>query len=107
MADQLYLSLWFPNFRFAALPEALVGVLRQFALISGDKRVAAASAYPLGFSESPTYQRLYVHDERAEETPGSLIEAAVAEATEQLHEDMAYEFEMKWQLWAPVVEGMP
>jgi hypothetical protein len=107
MADQLYLSLWFPNFRFAALPEALVGVLRQFALISGDKRVAAASAYPLGFSESPTYQRLYVHDERAEETPGSLIEAAVAEATEQLHEDMAYEFEMKWQLWAPVVEGAP
>src|SRR6202035_1376769 len=50
---------------------------------------------------------LYVHDERAEETPGSLIEAAVAEATEQLHEDMAYEFEMKWQLWAPVVEGAP
>jgi hypothetical protein len=107
MADQLYLSLWYPNFRLAALPEALVGVMRQFALISGDKRVAVASAYPIGFTESPIYQRIYVHDERAEETPDSLIESAVAEATEQLHDDMAYEFEMKWQLWAPVVDDSP
>jgi len=104
MADQLYLSLWFPNFRLAMLPEKLVSVLRQFALVSGDKRVAAASAYPLGFTESPTYQRLYVNDERAEETPDALIENAVAEATEQLHDDMAYEFEMKWQLWSPALE---
>src|SRR5271168_3751404 len=57
MADQLYLSLWYPNFRLAALPEALVGVMRQFALISGDNRVAVASAYPIGFTESPIYQR--------------------------------------------------
>jgi len=104
MADQLYLSLWFPNFRLAALPEKLVSVLQQFAMVSGDKRVAAASAYPLGFTESPTYQRLYVNDERAEESPDALIENAVAEATEQLHDDMAYEFEMKWQLWSPTLE---
>jgi len=104
MADQLYLSLWFPNFRLAALPEKLVSVLRQFAMVSGDKRVAAASAYPLGFTESPTYQRLYVNDERAEESPDALIENAVAEAAEQLHDDMAYEFEMKWQLWSPTLE---
>jgi hypothetical protein len=104
MADQLYLSLWFPNFRLAMLPEKLVSVLRQFALVSGNKRVAAASAYPLGFTESPTYQRLYVNDERAEETPDALIENAVDEATEQLHDDMAYEFEMKWQLWSPALE---
>ena len=44
MADQLYLSLWFPNFRFDTLPAALVSVLRQFALISGEKRVAGRSA---------------------------------------------------------------
>jgi hypothetical protein len=107
MADQLYLSLWFPNFRLAALPEALVGVMRQFALISGNKRVAVASTYPINFTESPVYQRIYVHDERAEETPDSLLEAAVAEATEQLHDDMAYEFEMKWDLWAPVIDTTP
>lgn len=101
MADQLYLSLWFPNFRFEALPAALVSVLRQFALISGCKRVAAASAYPISFTESPTYQRIYVNDDRAQDSEDSIIENAVAEATEQLHDDMAYEFEMKWNLWTP------
>jgi hypothetical protein len=106
MADQLYLSLWFPNFRFEALPATLVSVMRQFALISGEKRVAAVSVYPISFTEAPTYQRIYVNDDRAEEnqdTSGSIIENAVAEATEQLHDDMAYEFEMRWKLWAPEV----
>ncbi|WP_263384090.1 hypothetical protein [Granulicella arctica] len=106
MADQLYLSLWFPNFRFEALPAALVSVLRQFALISKESRVTAASVYPIGFTESPTYQRIYVNDKRSEDTSDSTIENAVAEATEQLHEDMAYEFEMQWRLWAPgLVDG--
>jgi hypothetical protein len=106
MADQLYLSLWFPNFRFEALPASLVSVLRQFALISKESRVVAASVYPIGFTESPTYQRIYVNDDRSESTEDSIIENAVAEATEQLHEDMAYEFEMQWKLWAPaLVDG--
>ena len=111
MADQLYLSIWYPNFRLQSLPAALVGVLRQFALIAKDGkansalgRVAAASTYPIDWTESPTYQRIYVNDERAqssEDTEGSVIENAVAEATEQLHEDTAYEFEMRWMLWTP------
>jgi hypothetical protein len=108
MADQLYLSLWFPNFRFENLPATLVSVMRQFALISGDPRVSAASAYPISFNEAPTYQRLYVNDDRAEETSAALIENAVAEATEQLHDDTAYEFEMRWKLWAPeTVDAQP
>jgi hypothetical protein len=111
MADQLYLSVWYPNFRLQSLPAALVGVLRQFAIIAKDGqpnselgRVAAASTYPIDWTESPTYQRIYVNDERAqssEDTAGSIIENAVAEATEQLHEDTAYEFEMRWMLWTP------
>ena len=115
MADQLYLSLWYPNFRFAALPAALNGVLQQFSLIAKDGnprselgRVAAASVYPIDWTESPTYQRIYVNDERAQDsadTQGSLIENAVAEATEQLHEDQAYEFEMRWMLWLPEPAG--
>jgi hypothetical protein len=109
MADRLYLSLWYPNFRLESLPAALVGVLHQFALVGG-KRVAAASAYPINFTEPPTYQRIYVDDglntpanpaDPTAESGDSVIETAVAEATEQLHDDMAYEFEMKWQLWAP------
>ncbi len=108
MADQLYLSLWFPNFRFDTLPATLVSVMRQFALISKDSRVAASSVYPISFNEAPTYQRIYVNDDRAEDTSGSIIENAVAEATEQLHDDMAYEFEMRWKLWSPeTVDAQP
>jgi hypothetical protein len=108
MADQLYLSLWFPNFRFDTLPATLVSVMRQFALISKDSRIAASSAYPISFNEAPTYQRIYVNDDRAEDTSGSIIENAVAEATEQLHDDMAYEFEMRWKLWSPeTVDAQP
>ncbi len=102
MADQLYLSVWFPNFRFANLPAAVVSVLRQFARVSGLPKVAAAAAYPVNFGEPAVYQRVYVLDKRAEETAdtsAALIEPAVAEAMELLHEDTAYEFEMKWQLW--------
>jgi hypothetical protein len=111
MSDQLYLSLWYPNFRLDSLPSALTGVLRQFALIAKDGqpnsalgRVAAASVYPIDWTESPTYQRIYVNDDRSENSPdtqGSIIENAVAEATEQLHDDCAYEFEMNWMLWLP------
>ncbi|MBW8746659.1 MAG: hypothetical protein JF584_03745 [Acidobacteria bacterium] len=101
MSDQLYLSLWFPNFRLEALPAALISVLQQFARISGDSRVSAASAIPIDWTESPIYQRIYVNDEQAQESDDSKIENAVREATEQLHDDTAYEFEMKWQLWLP------
>ena len=111
MSDQLYLSLWFPNFRLESLPSALIGVMRQFAVIAKDGkpgsefgRVAAATTYPIDWTESPTYQRIYVLDDRAEktaDTEGSIIESAVAEATEQLHDDTAYEFEMLWMLWLP------
>ena len=102
MADQLYLSLWFPNFRFEGLPAALIAVMRQFGRVGGLPRVAAAAAYPVSFTEPAVYQRVYVLDTRAadtEDTKASMIEYSVAECTELLHEDTAYEFEMNWQLW--------
>ena len=105
MSDQLYLSLWFPNFRLAALPEKLTAVLAQFTRVSGNPRVSIASTLPLGFTESPVFQRIFVNDDRSEPTDDSLPANAVAEATEQLHDDMAYEFEMKWQLWQPEPAG--
>jgi hypothetical protein len=123
MADQLYLSLWFPNFRFDNLPAALTGVLRQFAVIAKDGkpgsefgRVSVATTYPIDWTESPTYQRIYSYQNRADAmeakrsessagAEGSIIENAVAEATEQLHDDTAYEFEMQWPLWLPETDA--
>ena len=68
--------------------------------------MSVASAYPISFAETPAYQRIYVVPEEIPAGPPTsdtdeALEAAVPEATEQLHDDMAYEFEMRWQLWAP------
>ena len=98
MADQLYLSLWFSNFRFVELPAALGRVMRQLGALSGNERVRAATVYPLSWNESPVYQRVYGEKDAGEE---SNIENAIAGATELLHEDYAYEFEMRWDLWVP------
>lgn len=102
MADQLYLSLWYANFRFLELPVALAKVMRQFAAVSGNERVRAATVYPLGWTESPVYQRIYVEKDGAEEAD---VEHAIAGAAEQLHEDYAYEFEMTWELWVADAGG--
>jgi hypothetical protein len=91
MADQLYLSLWFPNFRLDSLPKALACVIRQFEAAAGSPGVHAAAAYPLSWNEAPFYQRTYETAPTADE--------AVAEATEALHDDFGYEFEMMWELW--------
>lgn len=101
MADQLYLSLWFPNFRLANLPSALVSVIRQVGAVGGSTRVNTASVYPISWNESPVYQRVYSESEAEQAIP----EIAVGAATEQLHDDFAYEFELSWDLWSPEIEG--
>jgi hypothetical protein len=102
MADRLYLSLWFPNFRLVALAPALVTVIRQFSAPGGSPRIHAAATYPISWNEPPVYQRIYEEDEVKESAP----ELAVAEATELLHDDFAYEFEFKWDLWIAETEGL-
>jgi hypothetical protein len=101
MSDQIYLSLWFPNFRLDAVPTALVTVLRQFSAIGSSSLVSAASVYPLSWNESPVYQRVYGENEVENAAP----ELAVSEATELLHDDYAYEFEVKWDLWVAETAG--
>jgi hypothetical protein len=101
MADQLYLSLWFPNFRLTGLAPALVSVIRQFGTVGGSSRIAAATTYPISRTESPAYQRIYSENELEESIP----ELAVAAATEMLHDDFAYEFDLVWELWSPEVGG--
>ena len=99
MADQIYLSLWFPNFRLEALAPAVISVLKQFSLVGGASSVSGAAAYPLSWNEAPIFQRIFVDAEEA------AFEQAVPEAMELLHDDCAYEFEIKWDLWSPVEVG--
>jgi hypothetical protein len=104
MADQLYLSLWYPNFRLVGLPNALAKVMDQFAVVAGSARVKAVTAYPLSWTEPEAYQRVY-DDEHEEDLLASEPRPAIAAAMETLHDDFAYEFELVWELWAPEVGG--
>jgi hypothetical protein len=94
MADTLYLSLWYPNLRLAGLAEKLTAVLGSFAGHGGETRVYSATVWPVGWSESPVFQKVFGHGERGLEP-----RQAVEDALELLHEDYAYEFQIGWSLW--------
>ncbi len=94
MADTLYLSLWYPNLRVAAIPDKLTAVLGEFAAHGGEPKVYAATVWPMNWSETPIFQRLYGRGER-----GAEPRQAVEEALEILHDDYAYEFQIGWTLW--------
>lgn len=94
MADTLYLSLWYPNLRLAALADKLIAVLGAFAKHGGEARVYSATVWPVSWSESPAFQRVYGHGDR-----GAEPKQAVEDALELLHDDYAYEFQIGWSLW--------
>ena len=94
MSDTLYLSLWYPNLRLAALPDKLTAVLAEFAAHGGEPRVYAATVWPISWTESPVLQHVYGWGER-----GADPKLAVEEALELLHDDYAYEFQIGWSLW--------
>jgi hypothetical protein len=102
MADQLYLSLWYPNFRLESLPAALERVMEQFAAVGGSSRVAAVTVYPISWNETPTYQRIYRGDSDEEDAGPR---TAIAAAMETIHDDYAWEFELVWELWVPDEAG--
>jgi hypothetical protein len=111
MADTLYLSLWYPNLRLAAMADKLTAVLSVFATHGGEARVYSATVWPVSWSESPVFQQVYgrrvgapaVGDKAGE--PGTKGElgaeprAAVEETLALLHDDYAYEFQIGWSLW--------
>jgi hypothetical protein len=98
MADTLYLSLWYPNLRIAALPDKLVSVLGTFAAHGGEAGVYSATVWPVDWSESPVFQRVWGRSEPAA-AEGIEPRLAVEEALELLHDDYAYEFQIGWNLW--------
>jgi hypothetical protein len=94
MSDALYLSLWYPNLRLVGLADKLTAVLGEFAAHGGEARVYAATVWPINWSETPVFQRVYGRGERGIEP-----RQAVEDALELLHEDYAYEFQIGWNLW--------
>jgi len=102
MSDTLYLSLWYPNLRIAALAEKLTAVLSAFAGHGGEARVYSATVWPVSWSESPVFQQVYGRRVGAGKDGvalGAEPRLAVEEALELLHDDYAYEFQIGWSLW--------
>lgn len=100
MSDTLYLSLWYPNLRLEALGEKLCAVLGAFAAHGGEARVYSATVWPVNWSETPVFERVYGRmggDSGA--NAGAEPRHVVEEALELLHEDYAYEFQIGWSLW--------
>jgi len=100
MSDNLYLSLWYPNLRLAALPDKMASVLGAFSSHGGDARIYATTVWPVGWGEAPAFQRVYGHGERGVEP-----KQAIEEALELLHDDYAYEFQIGWTLWEMETAG--
>jgi hypothetical protein len=102
MSDTLYLSLWYPNLRQAALPDKLVAVLSEFARHGGEPLVYSATVWPVNWSESPVFQQVYGRRAAGSMPTGNMgaePRTAVEEAMELIHEDYAYEFQIGWNLW--------
>jgi len=103
MPDTLYLSLWYPNLRLAALADKLTAVLGAFAAHGGEARVYSVTVWPVSWSEPPVFQQVYgrrlATGSDGKAAPGAEPRAAVEEALEMLHEDYAYEFQIGWSLW--------
>ena len=108
MADTLYLSLWYPNLRLEGLGDKLVPVLSAFAAHGGERGVYSATVWPVNWSESPVFQRLWGRmaelpvpggESAASSIRGAEPRHAVEEALEILHDDYAYEFQIGWSLW--------
>jgi len=103
MSDTLYLSLWYPNLRLAALADKLVAVLGAFAAHGGEAKVYSVTVWPVSWSESPVFQQVYGRKVQsggdAAGGPGAEPRMAVEEALELLHDDYAYEFQIGWSLW--------
>src|SRR5580704_3234239 len=99
MSDALYLSLWYPSLRLAALPDKLVAVLSEFARHGGEALVYSATVWPVSWSESPVFQQVYGRRASGSAQPGAEPRAAVEDALEFLYDDYAYEFQIGWNLW--------
>ncbi|MCI0353560.1 MAG: hypothetical protein L0099_00770 [Acidobacteria bacterium] len=93
MADNFYLSVWFPTFTTGEmLPRALT-LLRQFPFSKTLPGVGYLAVRAVAWSEPLVYSETF--DQRAD------AEHALHLAAEFLHEDNAYEFEAAWDLWVP------
>jgi hypothetical protein len=97
MADPLYLSLWFPNLELDELLPRALAVMQQFPFSAERPGVSYISLHPVSWSEATVLERRF--------NPGVAPEQAVLMASDLLHEDYGYLFELSWDLWVPSADS--
>jgi hypothetical protein len=91
MADPLYLSIWFPSFSPIEMMPRAASVLRLFPFSLSRPGIEYVSVQPVSWSEPTVLERKF--------RPGLDADQAVALAGDLLHDDYAYSFEGRWDLW--------
>jgi hypothetical protein len=91
VADPLYLSLWFPSFTEQNMMAHALSVLRQFPFSAVRPGVAYLAVHPVSWNEPTILEKRF--------NPGISPEDAIDAASDLLHEDYAYAFDLYWDLW--------
>lgn len=91
MADPLYLSLWFPRFTEEGMMAHVLSVLRLFPFSSQRPGVSYLAVHPVSWNEATVLERRF--------NPGVSPEDAVHVASDLLHPDYGYVFDVDWDLW--------
>ena len=97
MADPLYLSLWFPSFTTRDMMLHSLSVLRQFPFSEQAGGISYLAVHPVSWNEPTVLERRF--------RPGIAPEEAVSIASDLLHEDYAFVFEVFWDLWSTDTTG--
>ena len=97
LADPLYLSLWFPSFTEQDMMAHTLAVLRQFPFSEQRAGISYVAVQPVSWNEPTILERKF--------SPGVAPEEAINIASDLLHDDYAYTFDLDWDLWTPDSTG--
>lgn len=93
MADLVYLSLWLRDFSEANMLDYWKQVVEAFPSSERFRGVRTLIVHPLNWQEAVVLEQGF--------DDGATGEVVASIAAEILHDDYAYEAEMKWDLWFP------
>jgi hypothetical protein len=95
--DPLHFSLWFPSFTEKEMMLHTLGVLRQFPFSEERPGVSYLSVHPVSWNQPTVFERRFL--------PALSPEDAIHVASDLLHVDYAYAFDVAWDLWTPENAG--
>jgi len=97
MSDNLYLSLWLPEFDAEQMLPAAVSAMAVFPYAAVEPGVHYVSVQPINWAEGTLFERRFTPPAKADEAAGAVAEFAAS--------DFCISFEAFWELWSPVAEG--